>query len=94
MPAKYECPVCGRRFTEWGAEKVGFGCPGDEWCPKERPDKIELVRVGASEDRPKKKPSLKRQRRIPTPKKVAPPVEEDEALDGEFATDVGPRRDR
>ena len=34
MPVKYECPKCGRRFTEWGAEKVGFKCPKDQWCTK------------------------------------------------------------
>lgn len=61
MPVKYSCPKCGRRFAEWGAEKFGFKCPGDEWCPADRPDVIELVRVGMQEDaKPAKKPTLKR----------------------------------
>ncbi|MCL4694484.1 MAG: hypothetical protein KJ060_18495 [Candidatus Hydrogenedentes bacterium] len=61
MPVKYSCPKCGRRFAEWGAEKYGFKCPGDEWCPADRPEVIELVRVGMQEDaKPAKKPTLKR----------------------------------
>lgn len=60
MPVKYVCPRCGRRFAEWGAEKHGFKCPGDEWCPQDRPDNIELLRVGMQEERSGKKPTLKR----------------------------------
>lgn len=61
MPVKYSCPTCGRRFAEWGAEKHGFKCPGDEWCPADRPDGIELVRLGMKDDaKPAKKPTLKR----------------------------------
>lgn len=37
MPVKYECPKCGRRFTEWGAEKVGFKCPKISGVPKTTP---------------------------------------------------------
>lgn len=29
MAVKYYCPKCGRRFIDWGAEKLGFKCPGD-----------------------------------------------------------------
>lgn len=66
MPVKYTCPKCGRKFSEWGAEKVGFRCPDDEWRPKDHPDDVELVRVGSPEDRASKRPSLKRgARRIP-----------------------------
>ncbi|MCC6696296.1 MAG: C2HC-type zinc finger protein [Candidatus Hydrogenedentes bacterium] len=78
MAVKYMCPKCGRRFAEWGAEKHGFKCPGDEWCPKDRPDDIELVRVGMQEDKPAKKPTLKR----PVKRSVvaAAAMDEDEIL--------------
>ena len=66
MSVKYECPKCGRRFTEWGAEKVGFKCPKDQWCSKDHPDDVELVRVGQSEGGHSRRPSLKR-----TPKRKA-----------------------
>ena len=81
MPVKYECPKCGRRFTEWGAEKVGFKCPKDQWCSKDHPDDIELVRVGSSDEGLSRRPTLKR-----TPRKIAQPkapvmeLDEDEAL--------------
>ena len=29
MAVKYYCPKCGRRFVDWGAEKLGYKCPGD-----------------------------------------------------------------
>ncbi len=79
MPGKYSCPKCGRRFTEWGAERYGFKCPGDEWCPKDRPEEIALVRVGMQDDaKPAKKPTLKR----PTKRVVVTPssMNEDEIL--------------
>lgn len=66
MAVKYTCPKCGRRFTEWGAEKLGFKCPKDENCPKDAYDDIELVRMGMSEDRAVKRPSLRKgARRLP-----------------------------
>lgn len=64
MPAKYVCPKCGRRFTEWGAEKFGFKCPTDEWSPKDHPEGVELVKVGLSEDKPTRRPTLKRGRKV------------------------------
>ncbi|MDZ4859694.1 MAG: hypothetical protein SGI88_11995 [Candidatus Hydrogenedentes bacterium] len=60
MANKYMCPKCNRRFTEWGAEKYGFKCPDDQWRPKEHANDVELVRVGPSEDRPSRRPSLKK----------------------------------
>jgi hypothetical protein len=60
MPIKYTCPKCNRRFTQWGAEKFGFKCPNDQWCPKDHPADIELVRLGPSDDRPTRRPSLKK----------------------------------
>jgi hypothetical protein len=64
MPGKYVCPKCGRRFTEWGAEKFGFKCPTDEWSPKDHPEGVELVKVGLSEDKPTRRPTLKRGRKV------------------------------
>lgn len=64
---KYHCAKCGRRFVDWGAEKLGFKCPD---CEDE-----ELVRAGGAEERPTKRPSLKRGLKRAAP--VAP-VEPDE----------------
>ncbi len=53
MPIKYHCPNCGKRFVDWGAEKLGFKCPdcGD----------VELARVGQhDESNVSRRPSLKR----------------------------------
>ncbi|HOD48394.1 MAG TPA: hypothetical protein PLM14_14490 [Candidatus Hydrogenedentes bacterium] len=81
MPVKYECPKCGRRFTEWGAEKVGFKCPKDQWCTKEHPDDVELVRVGSSDEGLSRRPTLKRTpRKIAQPKQPVIEFDEDEAL--------------
>lgn len=71
MPVKYHCPKCGRRFVDWGAEKLGFKCPD---CEGE-----ELVRAGVSEDRPAKRASLKRGARKVVP--VEPIVDESEFLE-------------
>ena len=60
MAIKYVCPKCNRRFTQWGAEKFGFKCPDDEWRPKDHPDDVELVRLGPSDDRPSRRPALKK----------------------------------
>jgi len=60
MPLKFECPKCGRRFTEWGAEKVGFKCPADEWTTHDGEEEAELLRVGGPDTAGSKKPSLKR----------------------------------
>ena len=67
MPVKYQCPKCGRRFAEWGAEKLGFTCPADENCPEDAAEEqIELVRMGINDDRlPTKKSAPKRLVRRP-----------------------------
>lgn len=82
MPVKYECPKCGRRFTEWGAEKVGFKCPSDEWCSKEHPEDVELVRVGSSEEgAARSRPVLKRTpRKLVATARAKSEISEDEAL--------------
>lgn len=80
MTVKYHCRKCGKRFIDWGAEKLGFKCPD---CDGE-----ELVRVGSPDDKAAKRPSLKRKpRRI-----VAPPlpIDDEENLSGIDALEVVP----
>lgn len=61
MAVKYECPECGRRFLEWGAEKSGFKCPNDDNCPEGHPEDIELAAITFEQDQPiRRKPTLKR----------------------------------
>ena len=67
MPVKYHCPKCGKRFVDWGAEKVGFLCPHCE--------SVELLRIGAREEQLVQPPSLRRstpsnRKSIPTEKEV------------------------
>jgi hypothetical protein len=70
MAVKYECPKCGRRFAEWGAEKLGFKCPLDDRCPAGAVgEEISLVRVGLKDEATPSKASLRRK-----PKPVAAPV--------------------
>jgi len=59
MAVKYHCRKCGKRFIDWGAQKLGYKCPdcGDE----------ELVRLGAGDEKAARKPSLKRK-----PRRVVP----------------------
>ena len=52
MAIKYECPRCGRRFVEWGAERFGFRCPQ---CQDE-----ELIRLGGTREPVESAPSLRR----------------------------------
>ncbi len=94
MPVKFECPKCGRRFTEWGAEKVGFKCPADEWTEHDG-EEAELVRVGAPDKAGSKKPSLKRPTKRAASLAVTPLLaeegddasEDDPALNGEDEDD-------
>ncbi|MBN2311876.1 MAG: hypothetical protein JXR94_23050 [Candidatus Hydrogenedentes bacterium] len=81
MPVKYECPKCGRRFTEWGAEKVGFKCPGGEWSNHGADEEIELTRVGGGDERPAKRPTLKRHVTRVKAVEVEPGFEKDEVAD-------------
>ncbi len=67
MAVKYYCRRCGKRFVDWGAEKLGFKCPD---CDDE-----ELVRVGVSEEKLLKRPSLKR--KVRRPAAAVPATEED-----------------
>ncbi len=68
MAVKYHCKKCGKRFVDWGAEKLGFKCPDDG---------EELVRAGLADDKAAKRPALKRRA-----KKAVPsiPLEDEELL--------------
>lgn len=79
MAVKYACSKCEKRYIDWGAEKLGFKCPD---CDGE-----ELKLVGHEiTATAKKKPSLKRKRKVKERVKVvkeAPPrsfEDEDEAM--------------
>lgn len=76
MAVKYQCPKCGRRWADWGAEKLGFKCPN---CAAGGTDDVELVRVGSSDLKSAKRPSLKRTAARPAlrPVVVAGPEEEE-----------------
>jgi hypothetical protein len=61
MTVKYQCPVCGRKFTEWGAEKAGYKCPRDQWSPKDHAEDVDLVPITQLEVKATtRKPTLKR----------------------------------
>jgi len=69
---KYHCRKCGRRFIDWGAEKLNYKCPD---CDGE-----ELVRVGGVIDGSTKRPSLRRKVRRPV---VPVPLGEEDVLMGD-----------
>lgn len=81
MALKYECPKCGRKFTEWGAERLGYKCPNDQWC-KHEGDEPELIVAGSQDESPSRKTSLKRSFR-PRPKAVKSLAEEVEPASDE-----------
>lgn len=56
MAVKYHCRKCGKRFIDWGAQKLAFKCPD---CGGEE----ELVRLGGADEKTARKPSLKRKPR-------------------------------
>ncbi len=80
MPGKYECPKCGRKFTEWGAEKLGFKCPHDKWCPPDATGEIELVPADSLEDRSSRRAILRRSLRRHTLLPKSSEIDADEAL--------------
>lgn len=55
MAMKYQCRGCGKRYVDWGAEKLGFKCPD---CENE-----ELVPAGQAEEKVARRPALKRKPR-------------------------------
>ena len=63
MAVKFQCPKCGKKYIDWGADKLGFQCPD---C------KEELLEIGMEvESTANSKPSLKRKKSPATKKKAA-----------------------
>lgn len=92
MAVKYECPECGRRFLEWGAEKFGFKCPNDDNCPEGHPEDIELSAITFEQDQPiRRKPTLKRSAAAAKRRRTAAKVDTEETiLEGSAAeTELG-----
>jgi len=75
MALKYHCRKCGKKYVEWGADKLRFLCPQ---CDGE-----ELVRVGGSGGAPPKKPSLKRTARKTRVKKARKAEDVDDVVETE-----------
>lgn len=90
MAVKYECPECGRRFLEWGAEKVGFKCPNDEHRPDGHPDDVELTPITFEQDQPiRRKPTLKRSAAAAKRRTAASKVStEDDILDTDNSSEI------
>ncbi len=91
MAVKYECPECGRRFLEWGAEKSGFKCPNDDNCPDGHPENVELTAITFEQDQPiRRKPTLKRTAAAAKRRRAVAKVESDAATlkDAEVEVDV------
>ena len=88
MSIKYQCPKCGKRFIEWGAEKVDFKCTECEGQ--------ELLRVGRPESDKKSKaakaPSLRRGKKKKKKKAAAapPPPKIEVPEEGGTPADEGP----
>lgn len=82
MAIKFQCPRCGKRYVDWGAEKLGFKCPD---CKDQ-----DLLRIGLSGDDAEARPKLKR--KALRPEKGARPaapknLDEDEPIMDEMAAD-------
>jgi hypothetical protein len=81
LAAKYHCPMCGRRFVEWGAQNLEFKCPG-EGC-----DQAVLVLPGTGNDNIGVKPKSKRSKKTPVP--VTNPEDRVRELDAELIDEDG-----
>jgi hypothetical protein len=58
MAVKFRCTKCGRKFVDWGVDKVKSG----EACEDCHGEYLEQVGYDATQAVPRKKPSLKRKR--------------------------------
>ena len=74
MAVKYSCTKCGKRFVDWGAEKI----KSSQGCSDCQGEFLELVGFDAAKTAVKKKPALKRKRRAAA---VAAPPEKKAAAD-------------
>jgi hypothetical protein len=62
MAVKFRCTKCGRKFVEWGVNKVKSG----DACEDCHGEYLEQVGYDAAQAAPRKKPALKRKRaRVP-----------------------------
>lgn len=87
MAVKYYCPKCGRRFVEWGAQKLDFKCPSED-CAEQA-----LSQVGASELDAEEKQKVKRVKKAKSIVPLVNPEDEvselgDSFLGGDDAADM------
>jgi len=62
MAVKFRCTKCGRKFIDWGVDKVKSG----DACEDCHGEYLEQVGYDATQTAPRKKPALKRKRaRVP-----------------------------
>jgi hypothetical protein len=95
MAVKYECPKCGRRFIDWGAEKLGYKCPGCSGVGAA--DIVKLIRIGSDEEAALPSATLRRRAKkavvaaVPVPELEEPldeEVDEEEVVEEEEAEPV------
>lgn len=83
MAVKYYCPKCGRRFVDWGAEKLEYKCPS-ETCEGEP-----LILPGSEPDEGHDAPH--KEKRAKKRKAIIPSITSDidvPDIDDEFAEDM------
>lgn len=73
VAVKFFCPKCGRRFVEWGAEKLEFKCP-TEGCEQEQ-----LLALGSNELDLEDKSKIKRPKKS---KSIVPLVNPEDDVSG------------
>ncbi len=93
MAQKYSCTKCGKKFVDWGADKIKAGDGCDDDCKGEF---LELIGFDAAQATPKKKPALKRKRaaaakkkpKSAAKKKPKPKAPKDSELDPNLAAEL------
>ena len=81
MAVKYECPKCGRRFIDWGAEKLGYKCPGCSGVGVA--EIVKLIRIGSDEEAALPSATLRRRATKAAVVAAVPVPELEEPLDEE-----------
>lgn len=77
MAKKYVCDKCGRKYLDWGAEKLGFKCSCE--------DDAVLVLIGAPPQQPSK-PALTK--KIKVAATAAPELSDAEEVDLDVDVDI------